>query len=231
MAIELINIGRIANDGTGDDLREAFSKVNRNLEELDIRIDDKTEGLNVGSGIGQVFRRRDGYNLEFKSINGSNGLTIVNNETSLTLSLDTSIADLNVAGNTGAYTHPQGQVFTIRGGDGITTTARSQDNSVTIDYTGLGVIADANPTLSADLQANGNSIQNVNSIVATNVQSLVHGIDIRTLGNILVAFDFGDLTSVTNVTNFFDYIKLNVDVDMGTITDADSAIIDLGTIA
>lgn len=231
MAIELINIGRIANDGTGDDLREAFSKVNRNLEELDIRIDDKTEGLNVGSGIGQVFRRRDGYNLEFKSINGSNGLTIVNNETSLTLSLDTSIADLNVAGNTGAYTHPQGQVLTIRGGDGITTTARSQDNSVTIDYTGLGIIADTNPTLAADLQANGNSIQNVNSIVATNVQSLVHGIDIRTLGNILVEFDFGDLTSVTNVTNFFDYIKLNVDVDMGTITDADSAIIDLGTLA
>ena len=28
MAIQTINIGTIANDGTGDDLREAFVKVN-----------------------------------------------------------------------------------------------------------------------------------------------------------------------------------------------------------
>ena len=70
MAIELVNIGRIANDGTGDDLREAFSKINRSLEELDLRIDDKTEGANVGGGTGEIFRRRDGYDLQFKTING-----------------------------------------------------------------------------------------------------------------------------------------------------------------
>ena len=31
MAIQSINIGSIANDGTGDDLREAFNKVNAKL--------------------------------------------------------------------------------------------------------------------------------------------------------------------------------------------------------
>ena len=36
MAIQRVNIGTIANDGTGDDLREAFVKVN-NFTELDIR--------------------------------------------------------------------------------------------------------------------------------------------------------------------------------------------------
>ena len=31
MSIETINIGNIANDGTGDDLRSAFIKVNNNI--------------------------------------------------------------------------------------------------------------------------------------------------------------------------------------------------------
>ena len=37
MTIQNINIGNIANDGTGDDLREAFRKVNENFDELDLR--------------------------------------------------------------------------------------------------------------------------------------------------------------------------------------------------
>ena len=35
MTVQLINIGNVANDGTGDDLREAFIKVNQNFEEID----------------------------------------------------------------------------------------------------------------------------------------------------------------------------------------------------
>ena len=31
MANSVINIGQLANDGTGDDLREAFIKVNNNF--------------------------------------------------------------------------------------------------------------------------------------------------------------------------------------------------------
>ena len=43
MAIQRVNIGTIANDGTGDDLREAFVKVNNNFTELDIRQSEKTQ--------------------------------------------------------------------------------------------------------------------------------------------------------------------------------------------
>ena len=32
MAIQTINVGAIANDGSGDDLREAFIKVNLNFQ-------------------------------------------------------------------------------------------------------------------------------------------------------------------------------------------------------
>ena len=91
MAVELVNIGRIANDGTGDDLREAFIKINRSLEDLDLRIDDKTEGLNLGTGAG-VFKQRTGYNLEFKSILGSNDITVTNNPNEIVLSIDTGLA-------------------------------------------------------------------------------------------------------------------------------------------
>lgn len=54
MAIQTINLGTYANDGTGDDLRVAFQKVNANILELASTI----YGANVGavppiSGIGQ----------------------------------------------------------------------------------------------------------------------------------------------------------------------------------
>ena len=34
MAVQTINIGQIANDGTGDDLRVAFAKVNSNFTDI-----------------------------------------------------------------------------------------------------------------------------------------------------------------------------------------------------
>lgn len=54
MAIGYINTGTIANDGTGDDLREAFIKINDNFEELDLRIIEETVIQNNGS-IGEVY--------------------------------------------------------------------------------------------------------------------------------------------------------------------------------
>jgi len=35
MAIQNINLGTYANDGTGDDLRSAFTKVNDNFDYID----------------------------------------------------------------------------------------------------------------------------------------------------------------------------------------------------
>lgn len=45
MAIQNINIGAYANDGTGDDLRSAFEKVNANISELYSTVN----GANIGS--------------------------------------------------------------------------------------------------------------------------------------------------------------------------------------
>ena len=43
MAVQTINVGVLANDGTGDDLREAFIKANQNFDDLDLRVASFTE--------------------------------------------------------------------------------------------------------------------------------------------------------------------------------------------
>jgi hypothetical protein len=64
-AIQLVNLGTYANDGTGDDLRTAFEKANANFTSLDI---NKIEyAVNVGDGIG-LFLDKIGTNLRFKSL-------------------------------------------------------------------------------------------------------------------------------------------------------------------
>ena len=52
MTIQNINIGQFANDGTGDDIREAFRKINENFDELDLREPESTTASNLGTGTG-----------------------------------------------------------------------------------------------------------------------------------------------------------------------------------
>tara|TARA_E500000178_G_scaffold155745_1_gene155497 strand:+ start:637 stop:1326 length:690 start_codon:yes stop_codon:yes gene_type:complete len=213
MAVELVNIGRIANDGTGDDLREAFIKINRSLEDLDLRIDDKTEGLNLGTGAG-VFKQRTGYNLEFKSILGSNDITVTNNPNEIVLSIDTGLAARPVVADTGTATIPARGTLRINGSGGITTTA--DDNTGTVTIAGNATLSsDTNPSLSANLNANGFGIINVGTITGNDVQSNVHGVDIRTINDLYINLDFGDFES--NTDNFVDFFKSLVDADYGTI--------------
>lgn len=66
MAIQTINLGNYANDGTGDDLRTAFQKVNANFLLLDTEI-NVGGATNVGGGAG-VFKQKNGAVLEFKTL-------------------------------------------------------------------------------------------------------------------------------------------------------------------
>jgi hypothetical protein len=70
MAIQTINLGNYANDGTGDDLRVAFTKVNANFAELNASA-AIANGVNVGTGIG-IFFAKDTTNLQFKSLTSTN---------------------------------------------------------------------------------------------------------------------------------------------------------------
>lgn len=74
MAVQLINIGQVANDGTGDDLREAFVKVNANFEELDL-LAEKSTVSNLGTGTG-LFDSIVNYDIKLKSIAGGDSITL-----------------------------------------------------------------------------------------------------------------------------------------------------------
>ena len=70
MTIQTINLGNYANDGTGDDLRVAFTKVNANFAALDASA-AIANGANVGTGVG-IFFAKDATNLQFKSLTSTN---------------------------------------------------------------------------------------------------------------------------------------------------------------
>ena len=218
MAIELVNIGKIANDGTGDDLREAFIKVNRSLEDLDLRIDDKTEGENVGTGTG-VFYRRDGYDLQFKSLKSTNGsISFTDDTTSINVEIAANAVDTPIVTDSGSFTLGRTTTLNIRGTGAVTTEADAENNTVTING-GSNLVSDPAPALGAPLNAGNFNIFNVNDITAQNIESLVYGVDIRTLASAYDSFDFGDLiVTDADINNFLDYIRATTDVDFGTFT-------------
>ena len=97
MAIQLINIGNVANDGTGDDLREAMIKINQNFEELDLRDDEQTTASNLGFGSYGIFKDKLNYDLRFKGLTAGTDVTISEGEESLTINADGGIKTISLA--------------------------------------------------------------------------------------------------------------------------------------
>ena len=139
----ILNIGAYPNDGTGDDLYTAFSKVKDSFTAVSGAV-DAISGQNVGTGAG-IFKERVNNVLQFKTITGT----------------------------------------------GVTITYPTAD---TINLSALtAVLSDTSPMLGGNLNLNSKNITgtgniNINgnmtltsSITASNVQSLVYGIDIRAL--------------------------------------------------
>lgn len=116
MAIQTINLGNYANDGTGDDLRTAFLKVNDNFAELSATV-SIANGSNVGAGAG-IFAQRNLTTLEFKSLSSSdNSVEFTSTSTTVNLKANTVLAsdsaptlsaDLSLNGNS---------IKAINGGD------------------------------------------------------------------------------------------------------------------
>jgi hypothetical protein len=150
MPIQTINLGNYANDGTGDDLRTAFQKVNANFELVGGTL-GIINGENVGTGTG-IFKRRDNDNLtlEFKSLTSTDGsieitntdntvnlkgLSLVENDPSPSLSADLQLNGHNII--IGAVGGGDVQT-TVFGVDVRTTNALIEllinSNSVSIDF-------------------------------------------------------------------------------------------------
>ena len=237
MAINLINIGNIANDGTGDDLREAFVKVNNNFEELDLRDNEKTTVSNAGQGVG-IFDQLVNHDIQLKSLLAGRNIAIASDTAgNITIDSDTNaLTELTVEAETGEVTRLQGQKLTIHGANGLDTYV--ENNVVYVTYTGpIALINESEPTLGENLDANNKDIININTVrannfagnVTGNVTGLINGVDPSTIAPFFDDYwDFGDVGRT--VTSLIEFMLDDVDVDMGTIVNPETRNIDLGGI-
>lgn len=131
MTIQNINIGNIANDGTGDDLREAFRKVNENFDELDLRQPESTTGAGVGTGV-SVFNGKVGDQLTFKNFTAGAGVSVqavAGND----IQISTNLQGFLVVTDAGSMNVDDGETLRIIGGAGINVGLSG--NTVTITDT------------------------------------------------------------------------------------------------
>ena len=195
MTIQTINVGGYANDGTGDDLRTAFEKVNANFTLLGGGV--IIDGTNLGGGA-EVFAQKNDLDatLEFKTFVSSDD----------TIEIDGT--DPNV-----------------------------------IDLKSKAIVEnDTSPSLSADLELNGNNIV-LGSVGGGNIETPIFGIDVRNLNSIIslmitsnsVDLDFGSF--ILNIPGIPDPAAVTVDMngvnpDFGgfSVADPSGLILDLGSI-
>ena len=220
MAIQLINLGTYANDGTGDDLRVAFEKVNSNFTEIDTL--SITNAVNLGAGQGLFAGKQGspllGDNLTFKSlVAGSNiTLTASGTEVVITSQFNTLTQNLNLNSNN------------------ITGTGN-------ISITGSIDLAGGNLQVGNNLTVNGQS--NLGPIGRVKIFGGSTGQVLTTTGNGELAWsstgtdvdwDFGTLGSgeISEPGGIaatpIQYFLMTIDVDMGTISSPSPVTIDLG---
>lgn len=219
MAIQTINVGLLANDGTGDDLREAFIKINQNFDELDLRT-ESTTATNVGDTTYTIFKQQTGNDLFFRGIAvdplypGTMALRI--SDDGNTLYARSATASIRFTDGTNTIASSVEQVVTFTGTEAVRVTANNSTRTLTFD----GQIArETAPTLNADLDANNNdiiNIGNINSIPVTSLEQLFN-------------FDLGDMNATK--TSLIEWLISDYDFDLGTIDSPASVEIDLGTIA
>lgn len=217
MALQKINIGNIANDGTGDSLRIAFDKVNKNFLDIEARSTVQNTVENLGSGAG-VFYNKENNVLYFKSLVGGDNINITESTTEITINSTENFtiqSDNNAVNISGT-----GKFFGVKGSSNINTTLSGQDLNITVDGTNL-VALDPNPQLSGNLDVNNNNIVNANNVSSTtftgNLVGTVNGVNINeTLFNL----DLGGI--IPNVTTGTEYVIAFTNIDYGSfITPAD----------
>lgn len=213
MSIELIDIGNIANDGTGDDLRTAFEKVNLNFVELDANIDSSTIASNVGGGVG-IFKQKSINNLQFRSLETDANLSVTVVGDRIRIATNFAGKDISVGSLTTSGSASIGTTLDA----GIITASSIIGNFIGTVYPpaparliGIGSIEGSNPTYGAGYQP-----------------ARVDGISVQDLYRQVNTIDLGSITGT--FTDPIRYLLNQVGIDMGTFTAPASFVIDGGSL-
>ena len=225
MAIQTINIGTVANDGTGDDLREAFVKVNANFAELAARNPEATTGANLGASGEGVFAQLNGAEMQFKKLIGGGNVTLSSDGNAITINSVGGLQTLNVETDNGSQKVTDGDTLKFIGGTNLNT--KIAGGGVTLDSV-TELSSDLSPELGANLDGKNFQIINLN-----NINAKVFSKDIRDIAG----FNFGTISKSYN--DMFAWLLDNQDIEFGLIDQPglqeDSTVsirlLDLGTIS
>ena len=199
MSLLEINIGGYANDGTGDDLREAFNKVNLNFQELDLRDDESTTASNMGA-IGEgIFAKKLNYDLQFKKLFAGPGINLTANDERITIEAESNIKSLLMLSDSGSHKLTEVAAFNVTGGSGIITSITG--NVMTVASTFTALEQDTTPRLGTHLDAQGYNIATV-GVIDANMFNGTH------TGNLLAQ----------DGTILVDHVNKAINVELGGLT-------------
>ena len=233
MAITRIDVGNIANDGTGDDLRQAFVKVNNSIAELDARVVPQNNAENLGTGTG-VFYTKESSTLNFRSLIAGANMSLTSDGTSITITNNANIA-IGTDGSTLSLAGAARQ-FGITGGQSINTSLTGNNINVALDPTDL-ISQDTNPSLGAALNAATFNINNVGILSATSVSATtitgsltgtVNGINVTELDRVVTGADYGMISD--NIITSIELLFRSTVIDYGTVTTPNALVSDYGTL-
>jgi len=230
MAIQNINVGNSANDGTGDDLREAFIKINQNFQLLD-GIAEQV-GSNLGSSGAEVYSNTANNTLYFRRLVAGNNIQLTQLDNTIVFDNTMPESRFTIVTNSGSMISGAGINYNILGADAITVSAN--ENTKTITITG-SLLQDTTPELGGNLVGNNRNITGINALTATTVNATnllltnIGGVNYQErLGRYITSFDLGELDQP--VESILDWVILQTGVDFGTIATPSVGDVDFGSI-
>ena len=220
MALEQINVGNTINDGTGDDLRAAFIKINQNFQELDTSVLDT---VNLGTAGAEVLAGITGSVANFRRLVAGTNIELVQLENTIVVNGSTVDSRFTITGDSSSLVAGNGLNLNILGANGMVVGVDANTSAVTI----TGGI----DSLTGPVNAEFNNIYNIQTVTADDiVTDNINGFDYdAVIGRYVEGFDFGPVD--VNSSSILDWVIRQVGVDMGTFSAPSTGLIDLGNIA
>lgn len=193
MAIQLVDLGYLANDGSGDDLRTAFEKINANFQEVS---GDNLTGLNLGVNGSSIFVNRVEDNLRFRKLLAGTNISLQETDNNIIVNSTTPTTNFVITTDAGSIVVNNNVSVSIRGENGIEVTGNENQKRITISLNDI----------TNDLNLRGNGLVNVSSINGLSFE--------QTVGR-YSGYDFGENFNSYPVS-ILDFVINTVGVEMGT---------------
>jgi hypothetical protein len=251
----LVDVGDVANDGSGDDLREAFIKINENIVYVGDRIGEAVGGISLGSGQ-PIYKSVASAVLSFRSIGAAGNLSVSTVDDVITLRfnpnspVDFLAQNITNAGSVTATSFTGPLTGNVTGNVTGTVLTAAQPN-----ITSVGTLSGLTVTASISGSVTGNAGTVTNGVYTTGDQTIG---GVKTFNLAVNADLIGDVTGMVRTTdsdtyvdvsdlerriNTFDYGVINpvfvdpiryylyaVGTDMGTFNNPSEFGIDAGSI-